>query len=286
VIRFLERRFGVLEPNITPWRRAVCGDLTSAFNFSRLDDGAFFENLPDTTALAARARKLGDTTTPPTPAQVSLPRQERGVRPSRALPYELHVVARLALEPARVELAFVNSGAAAAVFHVYDRRHLDRLPRRYTVEAKRHLAGVWELGADQGAYDLWVLGPNGFHRHFTGVVTLRGRAPEPEVELRYLPLLGSVSAQLRNRGPAPCRFVISANAYERGRSWTALVGPHAAEEQHWPLRQSGYWYDLTVRVDSLPGFSRRFAGRLETGRDSFSDPAMGGAALGDQEPSD
>ncbi|MGH8079115.1 MAG: phosphocholine-specific phospholipase C, partial [Lysobacter sp.] len=33
VIRFLEKRFGVFEPNISPWRRAVCGDLTTAFNF-------------------------------------------------------------------------------------------------------------------------------------------------------------------------------------------------------------------------------------------------------------
>jgi phospholipase C len=31
LIRFLEHRFGVLEPNITPWRRTVTGDLTSAF---------------------------------------------------------------------------------------------------------------------------------------------------------------------------------------------------------------------------------------------------------------
>lgn len=30
---FLEKRFGVKEPNISPYRRAVCGDLTSAFNF-------------------------------------------------------------------------------------------------------------------------------------------------------------------------------------------------------------------------------------------------------------
>ncbi|EFV82549.1 non-hemolytic phospholipase C, partial [Achromobacter xylosoxidans C54] len=29
VLRFVERRFGVAEPNISPWRRAVCGDLTS-----------------------------------------------------------------------------------------------------------------------------------------------------------------------------------------------------------------------------------------------------------------
>jgi phospholipase C len=34
LIRFIEARFGVDEPNITPWRRAVCGDLTSAFDFA------------------------------------------------------------------------------------------------------------------------------------------------------------------------------------------------------------------------------------------------------------
>ena len=33
VIRFLEARFGVKEPNISPWRRAICGDLTAAFDF-------------------------------------------------------------------------------------------------------------------------------------------------------------------------------------------------------------------------------------------------------------
>jgi phospholipase C len=35
IIRFLEARFGVHESNITPWRRAVCGDLASAFDFDQ-----------------------------------------------------------------------------------------------------------------------------------------------------------------------------------------------------------------------------------------------------------
>lgn len=48
VIRFMERRFGVHEPNISPWRRAVCGDLTSAFDFSRTDSRP--ARLPDTDA--------------------------------------------------------------------------------------------------------------------------------------------------------------------------------------------------------------------------------------------
>jgi phospholipase C len=35
LIRFIEARFGVFEPNISAWRRRTCGDLTSAFRFSR-----------------------------------------------------------------------------------------------------------------------------------------------------------------------------------------------------------------------------------------------------------
>ncbi|MFS2054782.1 phosphocholine-specific phospholipase C, partial [Variovorax sp. CT11-76] len=34
VLRFIEARFGVKETNISAFRRAVCGDLTSAFNFA------------------------------------------------------------------------------------------------------------------------------------------------------------------------------------------------------------------------------------------------------------
>jgi phospholipase C len=34
LIRFIEARFGVHEPNISAWRRQTCGDLTSAFRFA------------------------------------------------------------------------------------------------------------------------------------------------------------------------------------------------------------------------------------------------------------
>lgn len=59
VIRFVERRFGVMEPNISAWRRAVCCDLSSAFNFADPDDTAFFAQLPETEATAERARAAG-----------------------------------------------------------------------------------------------------------------------------------------------------------------------------------------------------------------------------------
>lgn len=35
LVQFLEKRFGVMEPHISDWRRQTCGDLTSAFQFSQ-----------------------------------------------------------------------------------------------------------------------------------------------------------------------------------------------------------------------------------------------------------
>jgi hypothetical protein len=55
LIRFLEARFAganrdLIESNITPWRRAVAGDLTSAFDFR--DPNTKRPRLPDTSAFA------------------------------------------------------------------------------------------------------------------------------------------------------------------------------------------------------------------------------------------
>ena len=58
LIRFIEARFGVDEPNITPWRRAVCGDLTSAFDFESASD-----RVPPLPSVAAY--KPNQSTTPP-----------------------------------------------------------------------------------------------------------------------------------------------------------------------------------------------------------------------------
>jgi phospholipase C len=284
VIRFLERRFGVLEPNISPWRRAVCSDLTSTFNFAEPDGEDFYDDLPETSELAERARALPAHETPLTPPLPALPGQERGVRRARALPYVLEVNARVQPGSQRITLSFENTGRQGAVFHVYDRKQLEAGPRRYTVEPRKGLTGHWELRDNSGAYDLWVLGPNGFHRHFTGVAPNESESPLslPEIEVEQHTRLGSVSVRLLNRGAALTTFDIKANAYAPF-STRVRVAPYERADQHWPLRLSAQWYDFTVRVVELPGFSRRFAGHVETGRDSYSDPAFLALALGDQE---
>jgi phospholipase C len=42
------------------------------------------------------------------------------------------------------------------------------------------------------------------------------------------------------------------------------------------LNQFHGWYDLIVTVTGDPTFKYRLAGHVETGKDSFSDPALGG----------
>lgn len=79
---------------------------------------------------------------------------ERGVRHSRALPYSLQVHARTQPHTRILTLTFRNTGRVGAVLHVYDRLHLDRIPRRYTVEADKTIPDDWLLQADEGRYDL------------------------------------------------------------------------------------------------------------------------------------
>ena len=41
------------------------------------------------------------------------------------------------------------------------------------------------------------------------------------------------------------------------------------------LNKSFYWYDISVKIKGNDIFEKRYAGRVETGRESKSDPAMG-----------
>ena len=271
VIRLLETRFGVSEPNISPWRRAVCGDLTGTFDF-RTPNQASFPALPPTAQLAARARALPKRTSPPTPMEPGAPHQEPGVRRSRALPYAPEVIFDGG-EKLRAKLNLTNAGSSAVVLHVYDRLHLDRVPRRYIVGAKAALSGEWDLTADAGAYDLWVLGPNGFHRHFRG-----GGEQSFSVEGRGDPS-GRFSLSFHNAGIDAVPIEVTPSAYGAVLKPRRLhLAPGAKASRTWKLGSSGGWYDFTILASTLPRWERRFAGRVETGRDTVSDPAMGGVA--------
>jgi phospholipase C len=52
---------------------------------------------------------------------------------------------------------------------------------------------------------------------------------------------------------------------------TITVPAGGSSQLHLSLTTSGFWYDFTA---ASTNFGRRFAGRMETGRDGISDPAM------------
>jgi phospholipase C len=85
VLRFLETRFGAEVPNLSAWRRATVGDLTSAFNFKSPDQSipSLPSTLPgDPQAIAECEANLAGTIPIAVPATQTLPTQEAGT-PSR-----------------------------------------------------------------------------------------------------------------------------------------------------------------------------------------------------------
>ncbi len=268
---FFEKRFGFTVPNVSPWHRAVCGDLTSAFDFTGRKDHApvAMPSMDNYAASDAEQRARGPYVVP-TPHQPLL--QERGTRPSRALGYELHA-GTTAISATALTLEFHNSGSIGAVFHVYDRLHLDRIPRRYTVEAGKQLSDSWDLAADAGKHDLWVYGPHGFVRVFRNLAPVT--ASMPQCSLEYQAAQGSVVLTLDNFGTAPCQLLISDEAYSSGGPWQIALMPGESRQQTFDIGSTGNWYDLAVRLEGNDAVLQQFAGRMETGQHSISDPALG-----------
>jgi phospholipase C len=275
-IRFLEQRFGVAEPNISPWHRVVAGDLTSCFDFASVN--AQLPSLPDMSHATGETLELEGAPVA-VPEEQTLPVQASGLRSARALPYTLHVHGQHRSGRGELELSFDNLGRAGAVLHVYDRLHLDRLPRRYTVEAGKGLSDRWSTAADAGHYELLVLGPNGFARELSGTVasplTRELGLAVPEIVLDYDTENDGLELLAANTGSAGCVLHVQMQVYSTDSFALVLPAQCRGVRRSWSSAEHANWYDFSVRVDSLPDWSRRFAGHLENGKDGFSDPTLG-----------
>jgi phospholipase C len=267
--QFLEKRFNVNIPAISPWHRAVSSDLTSAFDFVNPNDPVF-PKLPDTADYAdleASSKLLPKAAAPEAAAPLFY---EKGTRFSRALPYRLHTHLEQTQNANKIRLKFENTGSAGAVFHVYDLKHLDRIPKRYTVEASKRLSDEWDLSSDDGVYNLEVYGPNGYFRRFAG----NRKNTEPEIAAGYDHKKGILRLELQNPAKTPMQVTITSNAYDYDGPWQVQLPAHGQVKKEWSLANSGNWYDFSLSISGDNGFVRRIAGRLETGKNSISDPAV------------
>jgi phospholipase C len=304
VEQLLTKKLGkeVRETNISQWRRTVCGDLTSAFQpassdrqdrlpFPTRDEfieqihRAKFKELPSGYKKLAPADIEQIRRSPSTFPQ--LPRQEPGVRPSSALPYELAVEGKLTAD--RKQFALVlearnerfGDRAAGSPFVVYARyKDGDVRTRDYAVSPGDRLEDAWSLDEfPDGHYHLAVYGPNGFFREFRGdrndpplEIILNGG---PAAAAANAPASSDVEIHVKNLGEHPLDVEVADFAY-KSEPQRATIAPGAAASLSVSGERSFGWYDLGVRAAGNTLFSNRYAGRVETGKPSFSDPAMGG----------
>jgi len=80
--------------------------------------------------------------------------------------------------------------------------------------------------------------------------------------------------RIRNLASTPAQVTVL-DAYS-GNSMTRLLQPWDNFEGDLSLEQFHGWYDLIVTVDGDATLKYRLAGHVETGEDSFTDPALGG----------
>lgn len=266
VLRFLEARFGVYEPQISPWRRSVCGDLTSTLDFSVPRDSrpqvpAFGIDDADREVALQTARP-----TPQPPASPDMPQQQPGVRPSRALPYALDVTE--SVSDRGFALRFANTGGVGAVFHVYERAadaaRRQRPPRRYTVDAGDALTGTWALPESTASpIHLCVYAPNGFYREYRGIAPWHAELLQQAA--------GTLELRLHNTGSNPITLEVQ-NHYRPQHAQRIVLTGRQSRLLPVEIVSSGHWYDLLVTQAGSAGILRRHAGRIETGQHGISDP--------------
>ncbi len=311
---FLSNKTGknVTETNISDWRRAVCGDLTSAFRTyqgeevplpASVERNAWMEKV-----YSARFKELPTGFKPLNGAEIEqarqdvrqlpmMPEQEPGIRDSCPLNYELYADGRLNPQAQAFTFKFTaadkvfGESALGAPFNVY-------APGKYLQETSSgqqefQAVKTWPLAVLAGdsivyqwpldhfenhQYHLRAYGPNGFFREFMG------DAQDPAVDLlcgyqttgpANSKPSGDIELSVTNHSQSePCSITVADQAYGNALM-SSIVQPGTTETIIVTARTSHGWYDFLVQVDGAAAYHRRYAGRVETGLPSKTDPLMG-----------
>ncbi len=301
---FVGQKFGkkVREENISSWRRAISGDLTSCFRpydpkntkLDFLDRNKFvvdiqrsrYKEIPSNfKALGAAEIKEINTNLPKASATAH---QESGIRPACSLPYELYADGRLSADGNQFEVHFRSGNAihgaksAGAPFNVYlkntkvDSANKGMIVATYAVKAGDSLNASFPLQLfNDGNYLIEVHGPNGFYRSFAGDRSASNLEIETIYDRHNSEFTGNLILQLTSSSSRKeLDVTITDQSYKSASISKRLrMGRTISVPLH--LQRNHGWYDFTIETE---GFATkfRFAGRVETGRSSFTDPLMGG----------
>lgn len=305
---FLNKKFrkNIKLDNISTWRRTICGDLTAAFspfnntsprNVPFLQRDAFVKDIYN-----AKFKQVPTGYKQFTPADITriknnpadttfLAGQEKGVRPSAALPYELYADGQWNREKKSFEITMSagnrvfgkrSSGAPFSVYAPVSFRDEDgstEVSRNWSfaVIPGDKLSYQWPGdGFENEQYHLRLHGPNGFFREF------KGGDNDPALESTCEYDLGASAKapgnalllRLHNPGDTSITITIRDHAYQQ-KAITRTIAKGSRENIKLPLSKSHGWYDFSILADGFHDFEKRYAGRVETGKEGSSDPYMG-----------
>jgi len=303
--QFVQLKFGktVREENISAWRRAISGNLTSVFRpYDPKEPELDFLNRDQFVIgiQKARYKEIPSNYKPLNAAGIAeingspadsprMPRQEPGIRRACAIPYELRVEGGLSEDGAAFELRMTagdtlfGNGAAGAPFNIY----LRSLKQGTEGEIDGMRAATWAVRAgdtltqqfplalfEDAKYAIDVHGPNGFYRSFRGSQAAHPLQIHLEYEERAGRYTGNVRVHLLNTSGQSIKAMIEDDSLgSRVQSHEVQPGREKVVTLH--LSRSHSWYDFTVKAAGSDE-EASFAGHVETGRSSFSDPRMGG----------
>lgn len=280
----------IVSEEITRWRRTVCSDLTSVFrpyNGEKIEaptpvdrisyletiHKAQFKDLPSGFVKLGASEITAINGDPQGSAHV--PEQETGTRPACAIPYELYTDGKLSEDRKLFKIKFeakkelFGEKAAGCPFIVFQ-PNTDLAPRNYAVAAGDSLTDEWKV-ADK--YHLRVNGPNGFYREFIGSVN----EPAVDVQCSYegkKQFTGNLEIRIKNNSKQKLTIELIDNAY-KAKTISKTINAGGVQSVVLNLSSSSGWYDLSVKVKGSSGFEKRYAGHVETGKATITDPYMG-----------
>jgi len=166
-----------------------------------------------------------------------------------------------------------GKNAAGSPFTVYaPGKYQQEIVREwsYAVEAGGKIVDSWPIDHFENSdYRLCVYGPNGFFREFAG------NSKDAMIDLSHTYKSGNIEVKLINRSPSLQYSVeITDNAYKTAKQ-VKLLRKNAAAAIVIDTTKSFGWYDFSIKIKGLALFEKRYAGRVETGKPGYSDPAMG-----------
>ncbi|PZM13091.1 phosphocholine-specific phospholipase C [Rhizobium tubonense] len=294
IARELQAKDAPVFSNISSWRQAIAGDLTSALDFDRQKPTSELAAVIDPTqpaviltdtqranvrATGAFSPNMNTVNADPDKDKPVAAKQDTTRCDILPIGYDMQAFVRFTSDASKkLQYTFRNRGMLGSSFYVipYDK---DDAPLRYSIEGAKAGGAPVELsdkvpitqrpGGTPGDYSYVVYGPNGYLFEFKGNALAGTEGFMPDIaDVKSLSEGGSVEFGLD--WPAVNGKVKVIDAYT-GRTKTVDAGTRTVE-----VVTADGWYDVAfVDANNTSRYLRRYAGHLENGRIGKSDPAIG-----------